>query len=159
MAQAVRVQVPPSAPNYLSLFPPCWKKLSRHGVSVIFQGPRCFRDSRRPHRPTRRTYSDLDIKELSVGHCKPYGSTVQDQQRRPVHMQFLQPDGQTTCTLPLRIMEFQSERSCFLSLDLLSVNQPSEPSVHAVMAHSESCRRHPYSAISRGHCTYQGVVP
>ena len=37
VAQAVRVQVPPSAPNYLSLFPPCWKKLSRHGVSVIFK--------------------------------------------------------------------------------------------------------------------------
>jgi len=74
-------------------------------------------------------------------------------------MQFLQPDVQTTCTLPLRLMEFHSERSCFLFLDILSAYQPSESSAHDVMAHSRSPRRHPHSVISRDHCTWQGVVP
>lgn len=74
-------------------------------------------------------------------------------------MQFLQPDVQTKYKLPLRLMESHNERACFFPLDSFSGYQSSEPSVHDVIMHSRSCRRHPHSAISRDHCTYQGVVP
>ena len=65
-------------------------------------------------------------------------------------MRFLQPDLHPTCKLPLRSLEFYSERSCFPSLDSLSVQQLNEPATHHVMAHPRSRRRHPYLAISRG---------
>ena len=74
-------------------------------------------------------------------------------------MQFLQPDLHPTNTLPVRPLEFYSERYCFPSLDSLSVQQPREPSAHYVMAYPRSRRRHPYSGVSRGTCTWQGVVP
>jgi hypothetical protein len=58
----------------------------------------------------------------------------------------------------LLLLELHSERSCFLPFDSLSVYQSSEPSVHYVMAYSRSHWRDPHSAISRGHCTWQGAV-
>lgn len=65
-------------------------------------------------------------------------------------MRFLQPNLHPTCKRPLCLLEFYSERSCFPSLDSLSVQQRSEPSTHHVIANPRSHRRHTDSAIARG---------
>lgn len=57
-------------------------------------------------------------------------------------MRFLPPDLRPASTQPLRPLEFYSERSGFPSPDFLSVQHRSEPSMHHVMAHARSRRRH-----------------
>ena len=79
----------------------------------------------------------------------PSQVTVQNQPARVGAMRFLQPDLHPTCKLPLRPLGFYSGRSCFPSLDPLSVQQLREPSTHHVMAYPRSRRRLLYVAISR----------
>ncbi len=74
-------------------------------------------------------------------------------------MRFLQPDPHLTYTLPCAPWKHYSEGLCFLSRHFLSVQRRSESSMHHVMAHARSSRRHPYSALSHGHGTWQGVAP
>jgi len=75
-------------------------------------------------------------------------------------MGFLQFDPPPTDKLSLRFMEFHNVRAGFHSDNAHSIRRRSEPLTHDdVMAHFRSRRRNLYSAVSRGHCTWQGVTP
>jgi hypothetical protein len=73
-------------------------------------------------------------------------------------MQFLQLEVHLKCELPVRPLEFYSERLRFPSRNSLSAQQRSEPSVHFVTAHPQFHRRYQYSASSQSHGTWQGVA-
>ncbi len=93
-------------------------------------------------------------------------------------MRFLQSGLNPIGTLSLYFMELNSERLRFPSHNSLSAQQrrsqsgmdrstatngnvgqiSREPSVYDVTANPQSHRRPPHSAISRGSCTWQGVV-
>jgi hypothetical protein len=73
-------------------------------------------------------------------------------------MQFMQLDVHLKCELPVRPLEFYSERLRFPCRNSLSAEQRSQPSVHSVTAHPQSDSRYLYSTGSLSHGTWQGVA-
>jgi hypothetical protein len=66
-------------------------------------------------------------------------------------MQFLQLDVHLKCELPVRPLEFYSERLRFPSRNSLPSQQRSELSVHFVTAHPQFHRRYQCSASLQSH--------
>ncbi len=160
MAQAVRVQVPPSAPTENVLrFSPSSGQIPRlltrkrtFGVRTIIQHLATF-GSGRPADPFESGLFTTFRRTLPSSHV-----TVQNQPSRVGAMRFLQPDLHAIPILPLRPPDFPSGPVSLQNRDLLSSLYENDRSTHHGMAYPRSRRPHPHSAVPRCHCLRQGVA-
>ena len=161
MAQAVRVQVPPSAPTEYAV-----RSLLSSTTSSRLMGKRFFWG---PHRSlfslssvgSRRLVDPFASRLFTTFHrtLAPSETTVQNQPSRVGAMRFLQPDPHAAQILLLWRLAVSRRSSRRQPLNLLASSYDTGPSRSIQgIPHPRFRYLQPHSAVSRRHCLRQGVA-